>query len=364
MSVLASASLIPELENVIQHGTAQRRTDAVRRIANLFVDSARNFNEDHVGLFDDVLCRLMVKIENKVRAEISTRLSIVDNAPAELMRKFARDDDIEVAGPVIAQSVRLDDIDLVDIAKTKGQAHLAALSERSGIGEGVTDVLVKRGDPEVVRKVADNRTARLSETGFSTLVQHADHDGVLAEKVGARPDIPSHLFRDLLVRATAVVQKRLLSAAKPETKAEIQRVLDKVAEEFGRISTSRDYVEAMRTALEMKQAGRLNQAALAEFATAKKYEETVASLAVLSGVPIETADRLMTGDRPDPILILCKAAGFSWTTARAIMLTRAMPKEKQAHAIDAAFANCEKLSPSTAQRVVRFWQVSDPEEAV
>ena len=71
----------------------------------------------------------------------------------------------------------------------------------------------------------------------------------------------------------------------------------------------------------------------------------------------------MSGDRPDPILILCKAAGFSWTTARSIILARTMPKENLAYALDAAFGNFEKLSPSTAQRVVRFWQVRDPDEA-
>jgi hypothetical protein len=82
---------------------------------------------------------------------------------------------------------------------------------------------------------------------------------------------------------------------------------------------------------------------------------------VLCSVPIETADRLMAGDKPDPILILCKAAGYSWTTARAIILSRPTVRGTSAASLDAAFANFEKLSPSTAQRVVRFWQVRQPE---
>jgi uncharacterized protein (DUF2336 family) len=359
----AAASLIPELENVIQHGSDAHRTKAVRRIANLFIEGASNFNEDHVGLFDDVLCRLVIEIETKARAEISERLAAVSNAPAALIRQFASDDDIAVAGPVITRSPRLNDEDLVSIAKTKGQAHLSALSGRSNIGEGVTDVLVQRGDSEVVRKIAENQTAKLSDGGFSALVQRAEEDSVLAEKVGARSDIPAHLFRDLVVRATSVVQQRLLAAAKPETKLEVQRVLEKVAKEFGRATPARDYTEAMRLALEMQQSGKLDETALVEFAQSKKYEETVASLAVLSGVPIDTADRLMNGDRPDPILILCKAAGFAWATARAIILARPSVKGTSNQALDAAFTNFEKLLPSTAQRVVRFWQVRDPEEA-
>ena len=220
----ASASLIPELEDIIQHGSQEKRAVTLKRIANLFVDGSPHFNEDHIGLFDDVLCRLVVEIETKARAEMSRTLAPITNAPTELMRTLAQDEDISVAGPVLAVSARLMDTDLVELAKTRGQAHLAAIAGRSGIGEAVTDVLVRRGDPEVVRHIADNQSARFSEGGFSALVRRADGDGDLAERVGQRVDIPPHLFRDLLVRATAVVQGRLLSAAKPETRAEIQQI--------------------------------------------------------------------------------------------------------------------------------------------
>jgi uncharacterized protein (DUF2336 family) len=354
----ASASLIAELEDVIQHGSYARRAETVRRIANLFMDGASSFNEDHIGLFDDVLCRLVTEIETKARAEMSLTLAPVANAPGDLMRQLAHDDDIAVAGPVIAQSQRLAETDLVNIAKTKGQAHLFAISGRSDIGEAVTDVLVRRGDPEVVRNVADNRSAKLSDGGFNVLVKRAEEDNVLAEKVGLRPDIPPRLFRELLVRATAVVQQRLLAAAKPETRVEVQRVLDKVSREFQ--APARDYTEAYRAVLALHQSGKLGETELVDFANDRKFEETVAALSVLCNVPIDAADRLVSGDRPDPILILCKACGFGWTTARAIISARPSGKGTSNHALDAAYSNFDKLAPATAQRVVRFWQVRDP----
>src|ERR1051325_7365044 len=129
----ASASLIPELEDAIQHGSYEKRAQMVRRIANLFVDGAPSFSEDHIGLFDDVLCRLVVEIESKARAEMSHTLAPMANAPESLMQQLDRDDDIAVAGPVIAQSARLKETDLVDIAQTKGQAHLFAISGRGHI---------------------------------------------------------------------------------------------------------------------------------------------------------------------------------------------------------------------------------------
>src|SRR6185437_11745933 len=169
----ASASLIPELEDIIQHGTQERRAATVKRIANLFVDGAPHFNEDHIGLFDDVLCRLVIEIEIKARAEMARTLAPVANAPTELIRQLASDDDIAVAGPVLEQSARLKETELVALASTKGQAHLVAIAGRRGLGEAVTDVLVRRGDTEVVRNVANNQSAKLSEGSFSTLVKRA-----------------------------------------------------------------------------------------------------------------------------------------------------------------------------------------------
>ncbi len=268
----ASASLIPELEDVIQHGSQDKRAATVKRIANLFIDGAPHFNEDHIGLFDDVLCRLIVEIETKARAEMAQTLAPLKNAPMELMRQLAHDDDIAVAGPVLTQSVRLKETELVELAKTKGQAHLAVIAGREGIGEAVTDVLVRRGDAEVMHNVADNQTARLSEGGFSALVKRAEGDGDLAEKVGQRPDIPAHLFRDLLVRATAVVQQRLLQAAKPETRSEIQRVLEKVSKEFDNSSPARDYAAAQRAVLALHQTGSLGEPTLAEYAIRQGQE--------------------------------------------------------------------------------------------
>ena len=70
----ASASLIPELEDVIQNGSQEKRALMLKRIANLFSDGAASFNEDHVGLFDDVLCRLVIEIEPRLdqRSQILT----------------------------------------------------------------------------------------------------------------------------------------------------------------------------------------------------------------------------------------------------------------------------------------------------
>jgi uncharacterized protein (DUF2336 family) len=278
------------------------------------------------------------------------------------MRRLAKDDDIAIAGPVLKRSARLDETDLVDIASQKGPDHLLAISGRSEIGEAVTDVLLKRGDLEVVHSVATNMGARFSEESFTNLVKRAETDGILAEKVGLRSDVPVHLFRQLIAQATEVVQKRLLAASRPEAQSEIKRVLVEVSREIGtKAAPTRDYRAAQRAVLEMRRAESLDETQLAHFARTGRFEEMVAALSALCAVPIDVVDRLMAGERTDPVLILCRAVGFEWPTVRAIIKVHAGTKGISTQGIEEAHTNFDRLSQSTAQRVVRFWQIRQPE---
>jgi uncharacterized protein (DUF2336 family) len=321
----------------------------------LFLDSAQHFNRDHVALFDDVIGCLIQEIEAKALAELARRIAPVPNAPAGVVSTLAKNDDIDVARPVL-QAATITDPDLRYIAETKSQAHLLALSTRAGITEALSEILVERGDREVSRSIATNQQAQLSESAFTTLVKRAEQDGVLAEKVGMRTDIPPRLFRQLLMRASDVVQQRLLASAKPDTQAEIRRVLAKVTDEVGAKAAPRNYTAALATVRALHKEKKLTEANIAEYAKTGQYEETIAALATLCAVPVEVVDRLMSGERADPVLILAKSAGFGWPTVREVVLARPGPKPSSL-ALDSAFENFEKLTAATAQRVVRFWQV-------
>jgi uncharacterized protein (DUF2336 family) len=353
MGVLAS--LLPELEDVVQHGSADKRAETLRRITTLFLDGARSFNADHVALFDDVMGCLIEEIEAKALAQLARRIAPVPNAPAGVVSTLAKNDDVEVAGPVLKQA-RLPDADLVYVAETKSQAHLLAISARRGIGETLSDILVERGNGEVARSIANNQHAQLSDNAFNKLVKRAEQDGVLAEKVGIRKDIPPRLFRQLLMQASEVVQKRLLAKARPETQAEIRRILAQVTDEVAAKAAPRNYTAAIEAVRVLHKERKLCEADIAEFANAGKYEETIAALSTICAVPVEVVDRLINGERADPVLILARAIGFAWPTVKAILNARPGSKPST-QALDAALENFDRLTATTAQRVVRFWQV-------
>src|SRR6202034_3516612 len=148
----ASQSLIGELEDAIQSGSRDKRVDTLRRITDLFVADADRLNDQQIEVFDDVLGHLIKRIEGKAVAELSRRVGPINNAPAELVRRLARDDNMAVAEPILAQSSRLSDKDLIEIAGTKTPAHLLAISGRAHVAPDVTDILLQRGDRAVFHK--------------------------------------------------------------------------------------------------------------------------------------------------------------------------------------------------------------------
>jgi uncharacterized protein (DUF2336 family) len=354
----APQSLIGELEDAIKSGTSEKRVETLRRVTDLFLNDADRLNETQIGLFDDVLCHLIKRIETKALVELSEHLAPVDESPIEVIRRLARNDEITVAGPVLSQSARLTTSDLVEIAGTKSQQHLLAISGRSELEEAVTDVLIERGDRETVHRLARNAGARFSETGFSTLVRNAETDESLAEKLGLRLDIPLRLLRDLLSKATEAVRSRLLALAPAETRSEIQRALARIANEVGREATaSRDFSKAQRAILQMQKEGRLDESALLEFATRRLYEQMVAALSLLSSAPIDLIASLMQSARSSGLLVPCKAAGLKWPTINVILCNRFAHHTMSDADLALAKADFLRLSQASAQRTLRFWQV-------
>jgi uncharacterized protein (DUF2336 family) len=353
-------SLIAELEDAIQSGSKDRRVDTLRRVTDLFVADADRLNDQQIDVFDDVLGHLIKRIEGKALAELSRRLGPINNAPIEVVRRLAQDDNIAVAEPILTQSPRLNDKDLIDIANTKTQAHLLAISARAHIGTSVTDVLLQHGDQQVFHKLAGNSGANFSEGGFATLVKHSERDEQLAEKVGLRLDVPLRLFRELLLRATEAVRSRLLALAGPENREQIQRVLATLSEDARHeagFQNEHDYAEAHARVLAMRMTGDLNEAALFEFAKTGRYADMVAALSLLCGAPLKLVENLLQSEHREALLVPCKAASLQWPTVRVILTSRSISRTMSDQDLETARADYLKLSPTTAGRVLRFWQV-------
>jgi uncharacterized protein (DUF2336 family) len=353
-------SIIAELEDAVRSGSSEKRVSTLRQVTDLFLHGGERLSEDQIKVFDDVLCHLITRVETRAKAELSKRLATLDYAPLEVIQQLARDDKIAVAEDILVRSNRLTTDTLVEIASTKGQDHLFAISGRADLPEVVTDVIVNRGERRVVRKLAGNTSARFSEAGYAGMVVHAEADDELTEILGLRTDLPINFLRDLLRRATDAVRARLMAIAPPELQEEVSRVLKAIADAAGtEPQQTRDFTRAEAIVRRMKGLNELNDAAIIKLAESRRFDEVTAALAIQTNVPCALIAKVMEGHRADLMLIPCRAAALAWPTVKAILTYRQVKPRIDERTLEIAGKDYGKLSVETAQRTLRFWQLHD-----
>jgi hypothetical protein len=349
-------SLVKDVEDAIASGEDARRAETLRRLTGLFVDMSPHLNESHVDVFDEVISRLAKEIEFRARVELAERLADVGNAPKRTVRDLAFDASIEIARPVLERSTRLDEKDLVEIARQKGQDHLLALSVRRNLTEAVTDVLVVRGDQTVVRSVAGNQTAAFSDKGLGTLVDRAMADPRLKGILDTRNDISAERMTALVEAAKERARRGLLenTGGTDEAIADaLNAGADMVMSEGSSLVLVEDIAAAKPRIEKMEAEGRLVEEEVQKLIREDKLADALMAMGHLANLPPEVMAHAYSAPHYDPMLFVVRGIKFGWPTFK-LLLTEKAGRNPPQSLLKSAFAGYEALSIPTAQRVMRF----------
>lgn len=331
----SSMLIFDEIEEHIRRGNSTQRVEMLRRISSLFLQGAGGFSEPHVEFFDDVFEKLVANVEERALAELSFDLAAVDNAPRGLVGRLARNDAIDISGPLLERSTRLTDTDLKEVALTKSQAHLMAIAGRRTINPLVTDVLVRRGDDAVATRVAGNGGAIFSPDGLAKLMQRGEQCASIAEKIAQRTDVASEHFSKMIARASEQVIQRLLQNPNPAIQARVQEILPMLSEKVARMAKTAAQAIPRATAYD-------------------PLEEEISQLAALSSMQRDVVAHLVRQKNEDGVLILCKAAQMGWLQTRDFLTAAKIRNADTDADMRDSFNKYLKLSAETAQRVIRF----------
>ena len=353
-------NLVDELEGILATKNISRRAEILRRVTDLFVVGSGRFSEDQVELFDNVMAKLVENVEQAARAQFGTRLAKLSDAPTKIIRQLAFDEAIEVAGPVLLHSGRLDDGALIEAARSKGQEHLLAISGRKLLAESVTDVLVERGDEAVVSSTVRNDGARFSDFGVASLVKKASDDVDLASCVWSRPDIPRQNFMKLFMEASEAVRSQLVEA--DPRKAELIKAA--IAEASVQLQSkaragSVDFAVARSYVSSLHSAGKLNEAQLHAFANEGSFDKVTAALSLMCNLPIGGVERAFVQQQTDQVLVLAKAINLSWVTTVSLLMLQAGVNGTSRQQLDQCFASFSKLQSKTAQTALQFYRMRE-----
>ncbi len=349
------SSVIDEIQDTTASGLTKRQLRALARITDLFSAGSGRHSEEQIGLFDELFKTLVAVIELKTRAKLARHLATNQNAPATLVRALAFDDAIAVAAPVLSQSTALSESDLVASASTRSQGHLHAIAQRRTISEAITDILIKRGEPDVVHTVAKNAGARLSDGSFRELVARAGDDAQLALHVGTRRDIPRHHFLKLVEIASASVCSKI-AAANPQFMDAVQDAVTEVIDDINLEvrNQSPDHAKARSRVRRLQNWHELGERNVHAAARAQNFEQAAMALSVLACCSIEMSERAILNDNPGAVQVIARAAGCSWATVKALLLMTAADRRMSEMDLARARENFERLEAETAKRVLEL----------
>jgi len=346
-----------DLLDLAHESSSENRRQLLREVTDLFLDAPADHSEAESEHFGWVMGRIAKDMEMALRRDLAEKLAAVPSAPHSLIVQLANDE-IDVANPVLTQSTVLKDADLIALAKTKGQEHLAALAIRPRVSALVTDAIVSRADDHVLERIVSNKGASFSRHTMEKVVVRAERNERLHRPVLEREDLPADLMQEMFFHVSSQLKAFILQrtanidpAALEEAFASAERNAAAHIEKVGRADSADHFIADKEARRE------LNEALLINLLRAHKIPEFVAGFARMTGIDKKTVRHLLTEKGCEGLAIAARAARFDRSTF-ASMVFLADPKMKRTPAEVQKIAELfDKITVETAQRVIRFWKV-------
>jgi len=355
---------LQHLESLARERSSEKRHALLRAISDCFFASAEHSSSE-IALYSEVVLRVLGEVEPIARVELSERVADIIHAPRKVVLVLARDE-IIVAKPVLTRSVVLDESDLEGLASDQSQDHLAAIATRMTLPERVTDVLVSRGDPQVVGTVVANQGARFSHKSFAALAERATADAMLLDRLGTRMDLPAEITTrmvplitgafDAKLKEIGVVPKVVVpKAVVPKDLGEPRVVVS------GRRNPKERTLEVIMDELE-RGVTKLDDAVveLAELDATPSIAKVISKRVALRA---DTVTRALLESADEPVALLCRAGGLELGGYTAVVRMRRRRRRGSDSAANKLMAQYREIPLPTAQRVLGFLKSREAAEA-
>jgi hypothetical protein len=178
--------------------------------------------------------------------------------------------------------------------------------------------------------------------------------------VWSRPDIPRHELISLFQRVSDEVRVAL-EAAKPRQADQVRAAVATAAERLQRMARAGSGIfrDARHEVEDLYAQGRLDEATILRFAKAKEFDRTAVALSRLCDVSISVVERALVQKRVEQVIVLAKAAGFSWETAKALLLLKAGKADFAPADLDQYCTSFTRLQAKTANTAMQFYRLRD-----
>ncbi len=343
-----------ELQKLASSDTEADRAETLSCVTDLFFMTSDEQDETVVAVFGDVMERLAYQLEATARIKLAERLASYQNAPHGLVSRLA-EDEIGVARPVLENSTCLKDSDLVEIAKTRGQDHLLAISNRRTLSAEVTDIVVELGDESVLENVAKNQGATFSREGMGQLARRANDNPDLYAVLELRTDLPEDILAELKQTVAHRLKQEIADIPISISGAEIDAIIEAKAAQMNLLSPGELEGDEENAA----GSSQVTESMVVAFARTRKLTEAIQSLSLISGLSFKRVAHCLLSADLSALAVLCKANGFANTTFAALMQARSASNPSSIQVVADAMRRYDMLDAETARRAIETVQLKE-----
>ena len=247
----------------------------------------------------------------RVRRILAEELKHAEGLPRHVAERLARDDEIEVAAPMLEFSPLLSEDFLVEvIAGGAVGGALAAIARRANLGARASDAIVARNDTSAITQLLRNQSAQIREETLDALVERAEtllewHEGLVR-----RPALSPRAMRRLseFVADTFIemlARREDLDSTTAETLRDaVRRRLDGEKAGFG------DDATLIARAKAMASSGTLDGETVMRALGAGERPFVMAALSVMTGMQLPAVQKIVSLKSAKGLIALAWKAGL------------------------------------------------------
>lgn len=294
------------------------RVALARKIARL-VPHLKNEQSERVrDLTLETLQRLAQDQLPRVRAVVANELKASKSAPADLVRRLARDPELAVAGPILEYSPLLSDADLLEIVNlARVSALVTAIARRRNLSVAVCDAVIASMDIAATAALLDNQAANISRASLEALVDRAAAVEAWHAPLTRRPNLSTRVMRRIAGFVSSALIEKL--AARPGLEAGLAAELKlKARRAIGEGALEEPAGDAVETVRQAAAAGTLDDHFVAAAAELGQRDVVLNALSHLAHADFSAVQRLMESRNARAVTALVWRAGLQMRTAVSI----------------------------------------------
>jgi uncharacterized protein (DUF2336 family) len=206
-----------DVEKLARDHSPQARAATMLRVGEVLASGIVGPEEREIAYA--IIDRVLPEAELEIRAQLAQFLKGVSWIDHDIALRLANDV-IEVAEPILAESLTLSDFDLLEVIQRHSIGHARAISKRRKLSAPLSTALIKTEDEVCALRVAANDNAEIDSTAMHRLLDHFSENPGVVESIGQRSLLPLAIVE----RLTAMVGGRVLQRLIERYELPAQRV--------------------------------------------------------------------------------------------------------------------------------------------